>query len=32
MYDLYSESEYERASRMSYDDLAAEALAAKEKN
>jgi hypothetical protein len=32
MYDLYSEGEYERASRMSYDDLAAEALAAKQQN
>jgi hypothetical protein len=32
MYDLYTEGEYQRASQMSYDDLAAEALAAKQKN
>jgi hypothetical protein len=32
MYDLYSQGEYERASRMSYDELASEALAAKQKN
>jgi hypothetical protein len=29
MYDLYTDSEYERASTMSYDELANEALAAK---
>jgi hypothetical protein len=32
MYDLYTEGEYERASRMSYDELASEALAAKQSN
>ena len=32
MYDLYTEGEYRRASGMSYDDLAAEALAAKQQN
>jgi len=32
MYDLYTEGEYRRASHMSYDELAAEALAAKEQN
>jgi hypothetical protein len=29
MYDLYTDSEYQRASRMTYDELADEALAAK---
>jgi hypothetical protein len=29
MYDLYTDSEYKRASGMSYDELADEALAAK---
>jgi hypothetical protein len=32
MHDLYTEGEYERASRMSYDELAAEALAAKQQH
>jgi hypothetical protein len=32
MYDLYTDGEYRRASQMTYDELAAEALAAKQQN
>jgi hypothetical protein len=32
MFDLYTAGEYERAAHMSYDELAAEALAAKQQN
>jgi hypothetical protein len=32
MHDLYTEGEYRRASQMSYDELAAEALEAKQQN